>query len=97
MWKVTERIKELNTKRASPKSAMDLDVMMTESRDESVNGEAVAGTDATNFGFVEATKDLTGSVQAGAGNTNMNPPGEDDEVDDASIDLLLDTDTELLP
>eukprot|EP00956_Cyclotella_meneghiniana_P022870 scaffold43759_cov61-Cyclotella_meneghiniana.AAC.2 len=35
-WKVTERIKEINTKRASPKSALDFDVQMAESTDNEV-------------------------------------------------------------
>ena len=88
-WKVTERIKELNTKRASPKSALDFDVHMTEvvENPPTIASTGPGSSQSTATGDNVATADVTAAAES----------NQDNSIDDASIDLLIDTDTELLP
>ena len=107
-WKVTERIKEANTKRASPKSAMDFDTTMTDA-----DGATTQATNNTSLAAAAAAIAANSTAPPNASNqpetseANVQPPplnvnndtadDSDDEEDEASIDLLLDNDTELLP
>eukprot|EP00956_Cyclotella_meneghiniana_P009001 scaffold12332_cov58-Cyclotella_meneghiniana.AAC.2 len=107
-WKVTERIKEVNTKRASPKSAMDFDTNMTDT-----DGATTQVTNNTSLAAAAAaiaansTAQPNTSDQSATSDANVQPPplnvnnatadDSDDEEDEASIDLLLDNDTDLLP
>eukprot|EP00956_Cyclotella_meneghiniana_P026934 scaffold59456_cov45-Cyclotella_meneghiniana.AAC.2 len=107
-WKVTERIKEANTKRASPKSAMDFDTTMTDA-----DGATTQATNNTSLAAAAAAIAATSTAPPNASNqpatseANEQPPplnvnnastdDSDDDEDEASIDLLLDNDTELLP
>lgn len=160
-WRATERIKEVNTKRASPKSAMDFDTPMAEATDATMeeaedesridkNAEDVAQSRfnpiTTPYEWDEATEERkaealyliapnyladqaaktaaskaayeaalaaktaastaaptnsnAATTTSNAATTNSNTatttalPDSDDE---ASIDLLLDSDTQLLP
>ena len=132
-WKPSERIKDANMKRASPKSAMDFDTPMREAATATTNAEDEASSRfnpiTTLYEWYHTTPErmaeamylinpsnaaTTTSTNTATTNSNTAPPTsneetttsntatttllpESDEEDNASIDLLMDTDTELLP
>eukprot|EP00956_Cyclotella_meneghiniana_P029662 scaffold72577_cov50-Cyclotella_meneghiniana.AAC.3 len=93
-WKCIERIKDINTAKASPKGAADFDATMTDAMDEEVGNSfdgpsmvaAAAATVAAATDRGTETCPSTSHLKA-----------DDDENSIGSIDLLLDADTDLLP
>ena len=93
-WKATERIKEANTRRASPKSAVDFDANMIDA--DGATTQATANTSLAVAAAALATNPNANALPPpNANNAATNSSSE--EEDDASIDLLIDTDTDLLP
>eukprot|EP00956_Cyclotella_meneghiniana_P022369 scaffold42280_cov23-Cyclotella_meneghiniana.AAC.1 len=93
-WKTTERIKEANTRRASPKSAVDFDANMIDA--DGATTQATANTSLAVAAAALATNPNANALPPpNADNAATNSSSE--EEDDASIDLLIDAETDLLP
>ena len=93
-WKCIERIKDINTAKASPKGAVDFDATMTDVMDEEV-GNSYEGPSMV------ATAAATVAAASAPGNethpSTSQLPADTDDNSIGSIDLLLDADTDLLP
>ena len=94
-WKTIERIKDANTKKASPKGAAEFDATMTDVAEEEVESSYVGPTPAAAAAAEAASVFQDNGTHSST--AQLHPSVQTDDNSIGSIDLLMDTDTEPLP